>query len=204
VVLLFLPFSSVLAPLPTAVLAAVVISAVSKLIRFRPLLGLWKLSPPQAAIGWITFILTLVLAPHVEEAILLGVILALGLHLWRELTPGFVATTQGDTLRLELRGVLWFGSAPLLEKGLLAHLEGSSSVKRVILDLRGLGRIDLTGAMALRRLREDVEQGGTALEFREVPGHACRILRQVMEWSEAEEERARGFSSLRGEGGVRM
>lgn len=197
-VLLFLPFSSVLAPLPTAVLSAVVISAVAKLVRLGPLLRLWKLSPPQAAIGWITFILTLTLAPHVEEAVLLGVVLALGLHLWRELTPGFVATTQGDTLRLELRGVLWFGSAPLLEKGLLAHLAGSTSVKKVILDLRGLGRIDLTGAMVLRRLREDVEQGGTTLEFREVPGHACRILRQVMQWSEAEEERARGFSSFRG------
>ena len=196
-VLLFLPFASVLAPLPTAVLSAVVISAVSKLVRFGPLVRLWKLSPPQAAIGWITFFLTLALAPHVEEAVILSVTLALGLHLWRELTPGFIATPEGDTLHLELRGVLWFGSAPLLERGLLAHLEGSADVRKVVFHLGGLGRVDLTGAMALRRLKEDVERGGTVLEFREVPGHACRILKQVMGWTEAEMEEARGLSSLK-------
>jgi SulP family sulfate permease len=196
-VLLFLPFASVLAPLPTAVLAAVVISAVSKLVRFGPLLRMWRLSPPQAVIGWITFFLTLALAPHVEEAVILSVILALGLHLWREMTPGFIATNDGDTLILELRGVLWFGSAPLLERGLLTHLEASASVKRVVLHLGGLGRIDVTGAMVLKRLREDVERGGTIFEVREVPGHACRILRQAMEWGEEEEELARGLSSMR-------
>jgi SulP family sulfate permease len=195
-VLLFLPFAAVLAPLPTAVLSAVVISAVFKLVRFGPLLRMWRLSPPQAVIGWITFFLTLALAPHVEEAVILSVTLALGLHLWRELTPGFVATSEGDTLHLELRGVLWFGSAPLLERGLITHLEGSASVKKVVLHLGGLGRVDLTGAMVLRRLREDVEQSGVVFEFREVPGHACRILRQVMGWGDEEEERARGLSRL--------
>jgi SulP family sulfate permease len=194
-VLLFLPFASVLAPLPTAVLAAVVISAVSKLVRFGPLVKLWRLSPPQAAIGWITFSLTLALAPHVEEAVILSVVLALGLHLWRELTPGFMARTEGDTLHLELRGVLWFGSAPLLERGLLTHLEGFPSARKVVIHLGGLGRIDLTGAMVLHRLREDVERGGVAFSLCEVPGHACRILRQVMEWTGSEEEQARGGSS---------
>jgi SulP family sulfate permease len=197
-VLCFLPFASIISPLPTAVLSAVVISAVFKLVRFGPMIQLWKLSPPQAAVGWITFFLTLALAPHVEEAVILSVILSLGLHLYRELTPGFVAIHEGNSLRLELRGVLWFGSAPLLEKGLLAHLEGSPSMERVVLDLKGLGRIDLTGAMVLRRLREDVERGGTSFEIREVPGHACRILKPVMGWSDYEEERARGSSSVGG------
>jgi len=195
-VLLFLPFASVLAPLPTAVLAAVVIAAVSKLFRFMPLVNLWRLSPPQAVIGWITFLLTLALAPHIEEAVILAVVLALALHLWRELTPGFLARIEGDTLHLELRGVLWFGSAPLLERGLLAHLEGFPSAKKVVIHLGGLGRVDLTGAMVLRRLREDVERGGVAFELCEVPGHATRVLRPVLEWSSYEEGRARGLPSL--------
>jgi SulP family sulfate permease len=190
-VLVFLPFASVLAPLPTAVLAAVVIAATSKLFRVRPLVGLWKLSPPQAVVGWSTFFLTLILAPHVEEAVILAVVLAMSLHLWRELTPGFVARMEGDTLHLELRGVLWFGSAPILERALLAHLEAARSLRLVILHLGGLGRIDITGAMTLRQLREDIERSGIAFHLCEVPGHACRILRQVLEWSPEEEERAR-------------
>jgi len=191
-VLLFLPFASVLAPLPRAVLAAVVISAVAKLFRLRPLLRLWKLSPPQALIGWTTFVLTLALAPHVEEAVILSVVLAMSVHLWRELTPGFIARTEGDTLHLELRGVLWFGSAPIIERALLAHLEASRSLRRVVFHLGGLGRIDLTGAMSLRQLQEDIEEGGVDFHICEAPGHACRIMRQVFGWSPEQEEEARG------------
>ena len=193
-VLLFLPFASVLAPLPRAVLAAVVIAAVTKLFRIIPLVRLWKLSRPQALVGWTTFLLTLLLAPHVEEALILSVVLAMSVHLWRELTPGFVARAEGDSLHFELRGVLWFGSAPILERALLAHLQASRSLRRVILHLGGLGRIDLTGAMALKRLREDIERSGMDFRICEVPGHACRILRQVLEWSPQEEERARSPS----------
>lgn len=190
-VLLFLPFASVLAPLPRAVLAAVVIAATFKLFRLKPLLRLWKLSPPQAIVGWTAFVLTLVLAPHVEEAVILAVVLSMSVHLWRELTPGFVARMEGDALHLELRGVLWFGSAPILERALLGHLGAAKSVRRVIIHLGGLGRIDITGAMTLRQLREDIERSGVEFSLCEVPGHACRILRQVMEWTPAEEERAR-------------
>jgi len=64
----------------------------------------------------------------------------------------------------------------------------------VILHLGGLGRIDITGAMTLRQLREDVERSGIVFHLCEVPGHACRILRQVLEWSPEEEERARAPS----------
>lgn len=190
-VLLFLPFASVLAPLPKAVLAAVVIAAVSKLFRLGPMVELWNLSRAQAVVGWTTFFLTLALAPHVEEAVILAVVLAMSVHLWRELTPGFVARTTGDTLHLELRGVLWFGSAPILERALLAHLEASGDLRRVILHLGGLGRVDLTGAMALRRLREDIESSGMEFLICEVPGHSARILRHVLEWTDTDERRAR-------------
>lgn len=190
-VLFFLPFASVLSPLPRAVLAAVVIAAVWKLLRLRPMLELWSLSRPQAIVGWTTFFLTLALAPHVEEAVILAVVLAMSVHLWREMTPGFVARTVGDTLHLELRGVLWFGSAPILERAILAHLEASRNLRRVVLHLGGLGRVDLTGAMALGRLREDIETSGMEFHLCDVPGHSARILRHVLEWTDTEEKRAR-------------
>jgi len=190
-VLVFLPFASVLGPLPRAVLAAVVIAAVWKLLRLRPMVELWSLSRPQAIVGWTTFFLTLALAPHVEEAVILAVVLAMSVHLWREMTPGFVARTVGDTLHLELRGVLWFGSTPILERAVLAHLEASRDLRRVVLHLGGLGRVDLTGAMALRRLREDIETSGMEFHICDVPGHSARILRQVLEWTDLDERRAR-------------
>jgi SulP family sulfate permease len=175
----------------------VVIAAVVKLVRFRPLLELWRLSTPQAVIGWSTFILTLVLAPHIEEAIILSVLLALGLHVWRELSPGYVVRHVGDALHLEVVGVLWFGSAPTLEKALRNHLEEARNARRVVLDLGGVGRLDLTGALLLRRIRRDVEEAGLELELTEVPEHAHRILGQVLDWRQEHEPGIRGLEGGR-------
>lgn len=181
-VLLFLPISPVLAPLPKATLAAVVISAVWKLIKFSPLVELWRLSRPQALIGGTTFILTLALAPHVEQAVILSVVLAMGFHLWRELEPAHSVRQEGHALYMELRGVLWFGSAPILEKSLLHSLDVASDVEEVVLDLGGLGRIDVTGALVLRRLMQNLEAGGLRVEFINVPAHALRVLKEVLDW----------------------
>lgn len=181
-VLLFLPFSPVLAPLPKATLAAVVISAVWKLIRIRPLLELWKLSLPQAMIGAAAFILTLALAPHVEEAVILSVALALGVHLWRELKPAHSVRQEGNALYMELGGVLWFGSAPILEKALLHSLGEAKDLEVVTLDLGGLGRVDLTGALVLRELQQNLLRAGLRVEFTHVPPHAHRVMREVLGW----------------------
>ena len=181
-VLLFLPVSPVLAPLPKATLAAVVIAAVWKLIKFSPLVELWRLSRPQALIGGTTFILTLVLAPHVEQAVILSVALSMGFHLWRELKPAHSVRQEGHALFMELKGVLWFGSAPILEKSLLHSLDVATDVEQVILDVGGLGRIDVTGALVLRRLRQNLEAGGLRVEFTNVPTHALRVLKEVLDW----------------------
>ena len=182
-VLLFIPFSGALAPLPKATLAAVVIAAVWKLIQIRPLLELWSLSRPQALIGWSAFGLTLALAPHVEEAVILSVALALGVHVWRELRPEHTVRQDGSNLHMELGGVLWFGSAPILEKALLQSLNRASGVKTVVLDLGGLGRVDVTGALVLRQLKKNVERAGLSVVFNNVPAHAHRVMTEVVDWT---------------------
>ncbi len=85
VVLAFLPVAGVLAPLPRAILGAIVISAVVKLIAVGRLGRLIHFSLPQALIAWTTFAATLLLAPRIERAVLLGIGLAILVHLWREL-----------------------------------------------------------------------------------------------------------------------
>jgi SulP family sulfate permease len=84
VVLAFLPFTQLLASLPRAVLGAIVIAAVSNLIRFPELIRLRRYSRPQAYIAWLTFGLTLMLSPRIDMAVLLGVGLAIAHHLRRE------------------------------------------------------------------------------------------------------------------------
>jgi sulfate permease, SulP family len=178
-VLAFLPFADVLAPLPRSVLAGIVMAAIWSLFRPGRLVELWVVSPLQALVGWGTFGFTLLLAPHIEQAVLLGVVLAVSVHLWREFTPGVESRREGETLHLEPRGVLWYGSAPALEEALLARLAEDADVARVVVHCGGLGRIDLTGAYGLAEMMEQVRRSGVEVTLEGVPAHARRVLSAV-------------------------
>jgi sulfate permease, SulP family len=175
-VLIFLPFASVLEPLPKAVLSAIVISAVLGLMRLGRLVSLWPVSRPQFAVAVTTFALTLLLAPHVEQAVLAGVGLALAVHLVRELTLRIETSVTGDTLEIRPSGVLWFATAQDLEERLSGLLEQHPEVTRLRLALDGLGRIDLTGVMALHRLLDDASAGGIEVEVTGAPPQARGLL----------------------------
>jgi SulP family sulfate permease len=180
-VLAFMPFSSVLSPLPRAVLSGIVIAAVWSLFRPRELAGLWAFSRPQALIGWLTFTLTLVLAPHVDHAVLLGILTAGAVHLWREVQLDVTAHREGDILHVEPRGVLWFGSVPTLEDDLLAHLARERGVSRIVIHCQGLGRIDLTGAWTLVEMLEEIRSAGITITVAGIPEHARRVFHAVGE-----------------------
>lgn len=60
-----------------------------------------------------TFLATLALAPRIERGVLLGVGLAVAVHLWRELRLHVEADLTADgTLHLRPQGVLYYASAP--------------------------------------------------------------------------------------------
>jgi SulP family sulfate permease len=145
-------------------------------VRPGELLALWGFARVQALVGWSTLGLTLVLSPRIDHAVLLGVALSAGVHLWRELTPKVTGQRVGDTLWLEPRGVLWFGSAPGLEDRVLAQLADEPDVNRVVLRCGGLGRIDVTGAHTLAELVHNAALAGIRIELQEVPDHARRVL----------------------------
>jgi SulP family sulfate permease len=104
VVLALLPFMSVLRDLPTAVLGASIIMAVRSLITIRPFVEYRRYSRLQFMVALITFLLTVAAAPHVERAVVLGVALAIGAHLWRELRVSVRAWTEGTALPSLRRG----------------------------------------------------------------------------------------------------
>jgi SulP family sulfate permease len=182
VVLAFLPIAFVLAPLPRAILSAIVISTVASLVKIRPLLRLIRISPLQAMVGIATFAFTLLLAPRVDQAVLLGVVLALGVHAWREMQPDLDHWIEGDTLHIRPSGVLWFGSAPELEEEAFALLARDDGTTRIAFHLSALGRIDYTGALGLKQLQADAEAADIEVEFIDVPIHARRIMRKVLDW----------------------
>ena len=181
-VLVFLPFAQILAPLPRAILSAIVIAAAAPLIRLRPLASLWNMSRPQAAVGWITFVLTLWLAPRIEQAVVLGILAAVSVHIWRELKPGVDSWSDARGVHLKPGGVLWFGSAAYLEQVAEERMAQVPEATKLILHLGGLGRIDFTGAQVLKELMDEMEDSGLEVELEGVPEHAERILQGVLDW----------------------
>ena len=73
VVCLFLPFANILDRLPTAPLGAVVVAAVVGLIHPKKLFFSIRNSASEGFITWSTFIATLILSPHVERGVLVGI-----------------------------------------------------------------------------------------------------------------------------------
>jgi sulfate permease, SulP family len=194
VVLAFLPFAGVLSPLPAAVLAGIVVAAVAPLVRPLPVLRLARLSRPQFLVASVTFVLTLVLAPHIEEAVIVGVVLAVAVHLWRELRLEAPSWTEDGALHLRPRGVLWFGSAARLEDAFLGLIGGETDANRLVLHLDGLGRIDITGALALRRLLDEARTAGLEVEIVDVRPRWAGLVENVIA-REDDPLGARGASS---------
>ena len=180
-VLALLPFAGIFSSIPTAVLAAVVIVAVAPMIRLRPILDLWPASRPQFAVAAATFGLTLALAPHVETAVLAGVALAVAVHLWRELRLDIDVAARDDTLDLHPRGVIWFGTAPRLEDRLVRLLADHPGARRLVIHLDGVGRLDHSGALALRNVLAFARGAGLEVSVDGVPAHAGRIAAAMLD-----------------------
>ena len=179
VVVALLPAADVLGAVPRATLGAIVIAAVLPLVRLRPLLALISLSWPQAGVAWATFLCTLLLAPRVERAIMLGVGLAVIVHIWRERDVQVRATFSDGLLRLEPTGVLFFASSPTLYQGFMDALAAHPGARRLEVDLRHLGRIDLTGALALKELVREAEAAGLEVALTHAPPQAQRVMDRV-------------------------
>jgi sulfate permease, SulP family len=180
VVLLFLPFGFLVSPLPQSVLAATVLVAVVPLVRWRPFVEVFRASRIQFSITITTFILTLALSPHVERAVIAGAILSVVIHLWRELRLDVYTSREGDVLNLRPSGVLWYGTAQKLDDRFIDLLAQNPDAQRLDIHLLRLGRIDLTGALALKKVISDAKRAGLTVEVGPVPAVAAPLLGRVL------------------------
>jgi SulP family sulfate permease len=189
VVLAFFPFMSILSALPKAILGAIVITAVLNLIRPMQLIRLRRYSHPQASIAWLTFGLTLALAPRIDIAVLLGIGLAVAQHLRREQQLVFehwLSQNGDNVLHFKPLGVLWFGSIASFQAEFTTLLAENPDVREVSIHLGGLGRIDLSAAIILRQLMDDARRAGLKIELSDVPPMARSWVVRI--WQEGTEE----------------
>lgn len=179
-VLAFIPFADVLGDLPSAIPAAIVVVAVAGLARPRRLVRLARSSRTQFGVALATFVLVLVLAPRIDEAVAIGIALAVGVHLWREMRVPVAVHVEGDALHLHPAGVLWFGSAARFEDEVGEITAAHPDCTSLVIHLDGLGRVDLTGARSLARVLEEARRRGLEASVEGIPPTTGGMIGRVL------------------------
>lgn len=174
-----IPLAPWLADLPRATLAGVILAAIASLIRPGDVLTVARDSRSQGVVAAATFVLTLALAPRIDEAVLIGVLLAAGQHLRREQQLRVDTIVDGARLRVVPRGVLWYGSAQVLEETVPDLIADHPKATSLVVDLSACGRVDWTAASSIREALEDAEAAGMAIALRGIPHHATGWTRSV-------------------------
>lgn len=166
--------------LPQATLAAVIIMAVINLIKIAPIKHAWKVEPHDGVVAVVTFVATLAFAPHLDKGILLGVLLSLGLFLYRTMSPNLVEVARdedgtmrdakahqlktSDTIAVyRFDGDLYFANTGYLEGKLLNNVASKPSLKVLILDMESIDQVDSTGEEMLEKLADRLQSVG--IEF---------------------------------------
>ena len=207
-VLLAVYASPALFHVPRAVLAAIVILAVSSLIQPKAFVKLWQISRIEASTAGLTFAITLLSTPRIYWGVLAGVLIGLSHFLHTRLHPRIieVGLHEDGSLRdrhlwqlpplaqnvfaLRMDAELDFAAASSFEKYMTEKLRDLPGIQHVCLFAQPINRIDATGVETLQQLRKQLSQ-------RHIQLHISGIKLPV-------ENTLRKAGELEGQDGVRL
>ncbi len=181
--------------LPSAVLAVIVCMAVINLFDMKSIVEAWKFNRADAISSIVTFVLVLVVG--VEHGILGGILLSLGLYLWRTSKPHMAVVGRvGDTqhfrnverhkvrtepniIAIRIDESLYFANAHALESKILNLITKQKDVSHVVLICSAINFIDFSALDTLEGIREKLHDAGVLLHLAEVKGPVMDKLRQT-------------------------
>ena len=175
-----------LAFLPKATLAATIIVAVATLIDLPAIRRTWAYSRADGVAMLATLVLTLV--HGVESGILVGVVLSLGLHLYRTSQPHSAVVgrvpgsehfrnvrrhaveTDEELAILRVDESLYFANARYLEDTVMALAARQPALKHIVLACQAVNVIDASALESLEAINARLNDSGVLLHLAEVKG----------------------------------
>ncbi|MEX1662280.1 SulP family inorganic anion transporter [Thioclava sp. 15-R06ZXC-3] len=172
--------------LPQATLAATIFVSVLTLVDFTALKRTFSYAPREGIAMALTILVTLVRG--VEDGIAFGVILSIGLQLWRSSRPhvaemGQVPGTEHfrnvqrhrvisapGVLSLRVDESLWFPNARFIEELIYDRIAADQSIKHVVLNCPAVNHIDSSALEALEEVNDQLKDAGVRLHLSEVKG----------------------------------
>ncbi len=181
--------------LPKAVLAVIILLAVAGLITPRAFQHTWKASRPDGIVALVTFMVTLLAAPHLDKGILVGATLAIGLYLFHTMAPRVAVLGRYDdgTLRdiqvnpqlststrvvaIRFDGSLFFANVAHFEEAVLAALANHRQAKYLLVVGDGINYLDSSGEELLHNLILQLHESGVEVIFSGLKKQVLDVLR---------------------------
>ena len=192
--LLLLLMAPFVAHIPIPALAGIILLVAWKLIHFEEIIPILKADLNETSIFFATFFAGVLV--ELEFAIYVGVILSLLIFLNKSARPTLAITAPDangtfynaqifglpecpQMVFARLDGPLYFGSVEAVEKGFRQIERRNRGQLHLVLILKGVGDIDLAGAMALVDEHKRRTQRGGALYIIATHQHLVKRLRKL-------------------------
>jgi len=194
IVLTLLFFTGLFYNLPSAILAAVVLVAVSGLIDFKEPVHLWHKDKADFSMLIATFVITLTLG--IETGIISGMVLSLLVVIYRASTPhiaqlGRVPGTnifrnisrfknlevRDDLLMVRIDGPIYFANVEFIKDKLdLWVSEKGKQIKMLVFNMESVSNIDSTGAHELNEWINTWRKSGLDISMTSIKGPVRDVL----------------------------
>jgi anti-anti-sigma factor len=199
VVIVLLFFTPLLYHLPQSVLAAVIMMAVIGLINVSGFIHAWEAKWYDGVISVISFVATLVFAPHLANGIMIGVVLSLLVFLYNSMRPrvATLARYEDQSLRdcttfglrecehiamIRFEGPLFFANSSYLEDIITERMQSKKNLKHIILVANGINDMDASGEETLSLLVDRVRSAGVDFSLSSANEKVTEVLRATHLW----------------------
>jgi SulP family sulfate permease len=194
VLLTLLFLTPLLYHLPQAVLAAVIIMAVIGLINFGAIKHAWEANKHDGIAAVVTFVATLAFAPHLDNGIMVGAGLAIGLYLYRTMSPrvAILGRFHDGTLRdakvnnlpasevvtaVRFDGRLYFANVAYFEDAILEAVAANPKAKYLLVVGDGINELDASGEEVVHHIVDRLKSNGVTVMFSGLKKQVIDVMR---------------------------
>jgi len=170
--------------------------AVIGLINVSGFIHAWKAQWYDGAISIISFLCTLAFAPHLDKGIMVGVVLSLGVFLYKSMRPKVARLAMAEDMSLQcvdeqclmecshiatLRfdGSLFFANASYLEDKVTEVMTSRPKLKHLHIVANGINDMDASGEEALALLVDRVRSAGLSISFSGLKENVMAVLERT-------------------------
>ena len=196
VVFALLFFTPLLYHLPEPVLASIIMMAVIGLINITGFVHAWEAQWYDGLISIITFICTLIFAPHLDRGIMIGVILSLLVFLYKSMRPGVasLARAADQAFRsaekhglkeceyiamVRFDGPLFFANESYLEDEIMKIMKAKPGLRHIIIVSNGINDIDASGEETLSLLVDRIRSAGLDISLSGINETVMEVLKRT-------------------------